>query len=206
MDVDITRQAQIILSGAARAQNMYPEGISPALLLRMLHGSADKRLPEMGLTGLPTFGILANVDRGILREYISQLVEQGFLVQNGDQKNAPVRLGPEAPEVLFGGLCVTARLDENLVRNAKGRRRKKRREGPKADLYQSLRTLRTELAAMENVPAFCVFSNATLEDMVRKQPTIPAEFLEVYGVGPRKAERYGDVFLAFIRFWKNSTQ
>jgi len=46
------------------------------------------------------------------------------------------------------------------------------------------------------VPAYVVFSDATLRDMVLRRPRNEAEFAEVHGVGAVKLERYGEVFLA----------
>ena len=62
-------------------------------------------------------------------------------------------------------------------------------------LLASLKALRSELAKAEGVPAYVVFSNATLEDMAKKQPKTMAEFLTVSGVGAVKAQRYGTAFL-----------
>jgi ATP-dependent DNA helicase RecQ len=49
------------------------------------------------------------------------------------------------------------------------------------------------------VPAYVVFSDRTLQDMAVRRPRTPDEFLEVHGVGQKKLEEYGDVFLAEIR-------
>ena len=62
-------------------------------------------------------------------------------------------------------------------------------------LLADLKALRLKLAEKENVPAFVVFSNATLEDMAKKQPKTIEEFLTVSGVGAVKARRYGTAFL-----------
>ena len=70
---------------------------------------------------------------------------------------------------------------------------------PDPDLYEELRQLRTAIAGEENVPAYIVFSNATLEDMSAKKPTDLDEFLEVSGVGRAKAAKYGERFVARIK-------
>ena len=66
-------------------------------------------------------------------------------------------------------------------------------------LYQRLRELRKRLAEEQDIPAYLVFTNAALEDMCRRRPATPEEFLEVSGVGKRKLERYGEEFLRMIR-------
>ena len=70
-------------------------------------------------------------------------------------------------------------------------------------LYDVLRELRYRLAKTENVPAYIVFSNATLGDMAAKAPETMDEFLQVSGVGQQKASRYGKEFLEAIRQYKS---
>jgi ATP-dependent DNA helicase RecQ len=67
------------------------------------------------------------------------------------------------------------------------------------ELFESLRALRKRLADGEGVPAYIVFSDATLRAMARQRPTTAAELRLVPGVGPMKLERYGEVFLEAIR-------
>jgi len=61
--------------------------------------------------------------------------------------------------------------------------------------FQRLRALRKEIADSEAVPAYVVFSDATLRDMVRRRPVDREALLDVSGVGPVKLERYGERFL-----------
>jgi ATP-dependent DNA helicase RecQ len=72
--------------------------------------------------------------------------------------------------------------------------------GPAPDvaLFERLRALRKKLADERKVPAFVVFSDRTLQDMAARRPRTRSELLEVYGVGQKKFEEYGDSFLAEI--------
>jgi ATP-dependent DNA helicase RecQ len=65
-------------------------------------------------------------------------------------------------------------------------------------LFGKLRDLRKELAAKEGVPAYFVFSDASLRDMCRKQPVSPVRFAAVHGVGSVKLEKYGEAFIELI--------
>ena len=67
------------------------------------------------------------------------------------------------------------------------------------DLLLRLKALRRQLADERKVPAYLVFSDASLIDMARSRPTTDAEFLAVNGVGPKKLTLYGDAFLALLR-------
>jgi ATP-dependent DNA helicase RecQ len=69
-------------------------------------------------------------------------------------------------------------------------------------LLGKLKELRSRLAQEKRVPAYIIFSDASLRDMCRKMPETPEEFLDVSGVGSLKMEKYGGAFTAAIREWK----
>ena len=69
------------------------------------------------------------------------------------------------------------------------------------DLFEHLRALRKRLASERELPAYMVFSDATLRAMAQHRPTTEAEFLAVPGVGARKLETYGEDFLDAVRGW-----
>jgi ATP-dependent DNA helicase RecQ len=58
-----------------------------------------------------------------------------------------------------------------------------------------LRTWRKEYADEKDIPAFLVFSNKTLEDLARKNPSTLEELEAVYGFGPQKTEHLGPLVL-----------
>jgi ATP-dependent DNA helicase RecQ len=69
---------------------------------------------------------------------------------------------------------------------------------PDQGLFERLRALRKKLADERRVPAYVVFGDRTLQDMAARRPRTRDEFLEVHGVGQKKLEQYGDLFLAEI--------
>ncbi|WIL21554.1 ATP-dependent DNA helicase RecQ [Geothrix sp.] len=70
-------------------------------------------------------------------------------------------------------------------------------EGEEA-LYRELKALRKRLADAKGVPAYVIFSDATLQQMARFQPATEAEFLALSGVGPKKLQQYGASFLDLL--------
>src|SRR5699024_3482395 len=66
------------------------------------------------------------------------------------------------------------------------------------DLFEKLRSLRSDLASERNVPAYVIFSDASLKDMVQKLPSNYEEFSQITGVGQVKLENYADAFLKVI--------
>lgn len=67
------------------------------------------------------------------------------------------------------------------------------------ELFDILRKLRKQIADREGVPAFVVFSDASLRQMVARKPKTESGLLAVSGVGRIKLERYGSDFLKAIR-------
>jgi ATP-dependent DNA helicase RecQ len=70
---------------------------------------------------------------------------------------------------------------------------------PSDPAFQRLRALRKRLADEQDVPAYIIFSDRVLWEMIERRPSSPAELLQVPGVGPAKLERYGDAFLTALR-------
>jgi ATP-dependent DNA helicase RecQ len=68
-----------------------------------------------------------------------------------------------------------------------------------AELLTGLKTLRSRFAREQSLPAYCVFSDATLGEIAAHKPTSEAELLAVKGVGPSKIEKYGGAFLDLLR-------
>ena len=67
-------------------------------------------------------------------------------------------------------------------------------------MQDALKDTRTCLAQEEAVPAYIVFSNATLADMAMKMPRTIEQFLNVSRVGEVKAERiWGTLFAGHFR-------
>ena len=66
-------------------------------------------------------------------------------------------------------------------------------------LFEALKARRTELARERRVPAYVVFPDKSLIDMVRRRPGNRAEMRDIHGMGETKLAQYGDLFLEVIR-------
>lgn len=210
-EVDERTNALKILSCVARVRQHAIACGNPATsvgagtVVDILRGSKAAKVLERGWDSLSTYGIMADVPVPRIRAIIDELVYREFLTRaQGDYPTL----------ALAGRGAVFMKGDKPFVmRVAKGRPRKPRPEGrtrgasaaelpdltpEQAELFEALRSLRTQLAREQQVPPYLIFNNATLEDMCRKRPTTPDELLEVSGVGTKKAERYGEAFLEVI--------
>ncbi len=199
VEVDITRQAQMILSCVHRIRDHLGYSVGASLVAGVLGGSREKRLLELHLDRLSTYGLLKDTSRRQIRDMLECLESQGYL--HTDPAYGSISLTAQAREVLFQGKTVCMPVWEQP--------REKTPAKPSAvlqtdqALYDVLRELRYRLAKTENVPAYIVFSNATLGDMAAKAPETMDEFLQVSGVGQQKASRYGKEFLEAIRQYKS---
>jgi ATP-dependent DNA helicase RecQ len=64
-----------------------------------------------------------------------------------------------------------------------------------AEILSGLKKLRQELAKARNVPAYVVFSDATLREMCLSRPRNLEQMADINGVGPKKLDEYGLMFL-----------
>ena len=70
---------------------------------------------------------------------------------------------------------------------------------PDKELFEHLKVLRKNIAMRQSVPAYVVFSDATLREMSGTKPRTEKEFLSINGIGDNKLKRYGSIFLAEIQ-------
>jgi DNA helicase-2/ATP-dependent DNA helicase PcrA len=66
------------------------------------------------------------------------------------------------------------------------------------DLYDRLRTWRSRVAADQKVPAYVVFTDATLVALAERRPGTPEQLLAIAGIGPRKLGQYGAAVFALV--------
>ena len=63
--------------------------------------------------------------------------------------------------------------------------------GASTDAFKALRSWRAQRARDDNVPAYVVFHDSTLEEIARCNPRSPRQLAAISGIGPTKLERYG---------------
>ncbi len=195
-DVDITKEAQMILSCVKRVEDKLGYQVGINMIGSILRGSKNKRILELELDGLTTFGLLKNRTRTEIHGMIDHLMAEDYLLS--DQEFQTLRLTPKAAQILYGGKQVQMKVEvEHTEPAAAGAGIKLAAED--ADLYDVLKELRNTLAKEAGIPAYVVFTNATLTDMASKKPRTLSEFRRVSGVGELKAAWYGNVFLTRIR-------
>ena len=212
VQVDITRQAQMILSCVKRVQGKLGYYVGADLLSKVLRGSRSQRVLTLGLDGLTTYGLLRDTSEALTRRYLEALEEAGYLVTEPVHKT--LRPTPQAGEVLFRGskVFLTQRAAPAVFRPREEGLERSGQQPEDQELMAALKATRLQLARQEGFdftqddwkisPQQCYtrYENyfRTLADMARRRPQTMEEFLSVSGVGEVKARKYGAAFLAVL--------
>lgn len=135
--------------------------------------------------------------------YISQLKNFG-LIQTLFSQNQSLALTEAGQTVLNKKIKVPlVTLDTFIERQETTTKKTTKRSKPKKSDYQdplfdALRQKRLELSQKNKLPAYMIFSDATLLQMAREKPSTEAEMKTISGVGEIKWQRYGTIFLEEI--------
>ncbi|PTM13333.1 MAG: DNA helicase RecQ [Bacteroidetes bacterium] len=194
---DGTLIAQKALSAVYRLR----EQVGLTLLVDVLRGSARKDLRERGYDQIKTFGAGREVSAFDWNNYLGQLINLGYLDIAYDQFGV-LKLTPASKRVLFDQESVElvrpATLQERRVQEKVASKERTKADRSRGELFESLRLLRRKLAQEKGIPPYLIFSDATLEEMAAAKPTSDQEMRAISGVGERKLQLYGDVFMAAI--------
>ena len=202
---DATQAAQKALSAVYRTGQRF--GV--AHVVNVLRGSDEERIRNLGHDRLTVHGIGADLDERQWRGVFRQLVAMGYLAADHEGFGT-LRLTEAARTVLKGGVVVRMRREADRAerRAARSAGRKEGRAARERNsleitadeqpLWDALRATRARLAKEQNVPAYVIFHDATLLDMLREHPTSMRELGGISGVGATKLERYGEAFLAVL--------
>lgn len=187
--VDVTIDAQKIMSCIARTGQRYGKTV----ICDVLKGSKSEKILKAELNNQSTYGIMKEVTARHIFGTIDFLTEKEYI--SSDNETEVLKLLPKSRDVLFG----RERLVMKKVENSEKVVKTHRPEVPvNSDLLDALKTLRKGIASKKSVPAYVIFTDATLIDMCKKCPETPDEMLEVSGVGRTKLEKFGKQFLEEI--------
>ncbi len=189
---------QKILSCVLRLRERYGADYTSLVLA----GSEDQRIKQQGHDQLSTWGLLKTHDRRQVRDWIEQLVGQGMLAKVGEF--AVLQVTDEGRMMLRGDLVPRLLEPTRRDRKSSGAARKSDAAGDDwagvdRGLFETLRNLRRDEAQERAVPAYVVFADATLRELARHRPRSLEEFRQIKGVGDKKCQDYGSLFLNAIQ-------
>jgi ATP-dependent DNA helicase RecQ len=163
----------------------------------VLRGADTARIRALGHDRLTTYGIGADLSADAWLSIVRQLIHAGVLRQDVADYSV-LKLTPAAWPLLRGERRIELAIPREARRPAAAKRARLTADGLAVDeaLFERLRALRRRLADEQSVPAYVVFSDATLAAMAARKPTTTEELLRISGVGQAKLARYGATFLA----------
>ena len=184
---DATELSRKLLSAAYRTGQMFGMGH----LEKVLTGSKDDRITQLGHDQLSVFGIVSKAEAAMLKPLSRALQARGAMVAN---EHGGLKLAGDARAIMRG--------DQNIqiaIVKPDTKRRAGRPDNPIGNpLFEALRAKRRALAEDVGVPPYVIFHDATLREMALTRPADIRALGRISGVGARKLEAYGEDFLSVI--------
>ena len=196
---DGTILAQKALSAIKRAE----EKAGNNTIIDILRGAKTTEMFSKGYNNLKTFGIGADLGVQQWLFYLTQLKNIG-LVEIAYDDNMHLKISPFGEKVLFGKLTIQLANFKEKEKLSKIKEKKQPSTlSPDELLFDRLKLLRRKIAIEDNVPAYVVFSDATLTQMSAEKPITENAMLAIQGIGLQKFNTYGkdfiDLFKLFIK-------
>ncbi|MCB0033663.1 MAG: DNA helicase RecQ [Anaerolineales bacterium] len=189
--VDLTVPAQKFLSCIKRTG----ESFGMTHIIDVLRGSKAQKIVQRGHDKLSTYNIGTEYSKKAWQMLGRQFLQMGLIAQN---EYGGLVLTEQA-YAIFKGDTVTGVAPEKETAVATGRRDAKALAEYDRDLFEILRQKRSELAAVNGVPPYVIFSDRSLVAMASSFPQSKVSFGKLYGVGTVKLEKYADQFLPLIQ-------
>jgi ATP-dependent DNA helicase RecQ len=196
---DGTIIAQKALSAIVRTN----QNVGINMLIDILRGSSRSELVARGYHLIKTYGVGRDLSHAEWNAYLGQMLQLGHIEIAYNESNH-LRVTPYGQQVLRGEVKVTLakfhfERPEMVVQSRKKASKTATGRPFNPALLKELKRLRLDLARIEGVPAYIIFSDKTLQEMAAAQPTDKAQFAMVHGIGEAKTERYWQHFTRIIR-------
>jgi ATP-dependent DNA helicase RecQ len=192
--IDGTKTAQKIISAISRTGQKYGIGY----IVDVLQGVNNERIEKNQHHKLPTFGICKDMSKESLMYFTNQLISLGYIQINYEGFIKTLALNGESLKIAQGELKVEltpyAAVAKKPQKIAQAKQSIEALNTTDQSYFEILKKRRKEIADADNVPAFVVFGNATLLNMVHVKPKSKAEFGYVNGVGAHKQDKYWPLF------------
>lgn len=196
---DGTVAAQKLMSTVVRLNTERGQRFGAGASIDILLGRKTDRTQRFNHESLSTFGIGGELDEAGWRAVVRQLLAQRYVDAVGEYGVLVVT--ERGGEVLSGRERVTLRKDPKRQSATPRRHVSSALEELSTDQrkrFDALREWRLEIARAQGVPAYVVFTDATLRQIAIERPSTTAELAEISGVGRSKLENYGDEVLEVL--------
>jgi ATP-dependent DNA helicase RecQ len=180
------------------------EGAS--MVIDVLRGSRKQEIVAQGYDKIKTHGAGSEIPAIDWQRYLMQMLNLGVIEMAYDE-NFALKLTESGREILFGKKPIELTVLQIIKPSEKTTTvRKEASLSPNEELFNHLRKIRRDFAMAENVPAYVIFSDASLDEMAKEKPITDRDLLLISGVGEHKLQKYGTAFLnAIIDFSPSSS-
>ena len=189
---DATDAVRKALSAALRTGERFGAGH----LIDILTGTATDKVRARGHDELPTFGVGGEFDRRQWQAVFRQMMGRDLMRPDPDRHGA-LRMTDAARPILRGEAAIELRRDSIRKADRRPAVRALVSEDD-APLLSALKARRRALAEAARVPAYVIFADRTLIEMAETRPGTLDAMARINGVGAKKLERYGALFLEVI--------
>ena len=197
---DGTVAAQKFLSTVVRLGRERGQRFGAGQLIDILRGKSTPRTRQLRHETLATWGIGSDLSATQWRGVIRQLIAQDLVRPVGEY--GVLDLTPSSAKVLDGSRTVALRQDVERPSSARSAARRSSVDAVVADadqgLFHALRAWRTEQALIASVPAYVIFSDATLRSIAATRPRTDEALSQISGIGAKKREAYGEQVLTLV--------
>lgn len=191
--------AQKALSTIARLKEKEAVG----MVIDVLRGARNMAVLNKQYDKVKTYGIAADITWKDWQQYMIQLINRGYCEIAFHQHNE-LKLTEFAKKVLFDNEKVLLTIPIEVNEKVKVTKTALPSKAKDNNLFEQLKKLRYQIAQEEKIPAYLVFSDATLRGIENARPMSASDFLEISGVGQRKLEVYGERFIDLIIDYQNA--
>lgn len=199
MLIDGTDLAKSALSTIKRTGESFGAGH----IVDVLRGARTEKMVAKGHDQLSFFGSAKTYSTQYLQSFLRQLVSTGHATIN-IQKFGGLEVSDTGLKIMAGDARFRFRKIADIASRETSSYERIRDisehsyTGEDEDLFLRLKRKRLEIAHEKGVPAFVVFADTVLHEMVNKKPKDQTEFSRMFGVGPAKLESYARTFLVTI--------
>lgn len=176
---DVTRDAQKVLSCVVRVKERFGKTV----IAQVLTGSKNKKIEQLGLDKLSTYGLMKDRSAKEVQAFIDFLLAEQYIGLT-PASYPTIQLLPKGAAVLKGEGQVY-QYKETVERTVSD-------EDP---IFAALRAERKALADEQGIPPYLIFSDKTLREMAAVVPQSLETLATISGVGEHKLSKYGEAFL-----------
>lgn len=206
---DVCRQPPLRFDGSIVAQKALSailrtdQSIGINMLVDILRGSSRAELIARGYDKIKTYAAGRDLSVNEWRAYLSQILQLG-LIEIAYNEGNRLKVTPQGMKALRGERPVfLARFFYERPKE-KEPRKKAPGSGPyDSFLYKKLKELRLNIAKIQGIAPYMVFSDKTLQEIARIRPSSREEFARIHGIGEYKTDRYWQQFTRAIRNFKS---